>query len=142
MPINQRQATAIMEFMDAVRKLREVGVIRSDNILGDIGEFLAASEFGLQLAKSPRQQDHDTEGSNDKVQIKFHNSTKGTNIRLGNPDAYDRLIIVLGPDSCLRPLNATTGQYCLYEFSALHVKQHFESKSGLYSCAKKRSGLT
>lgn len=135
MPITPDQATAITEFMAAATKLRSMNVIRSDRFLGDIGEFLAASEFQLQLAKSPRQEGHDTEGEADRVQIKFHNSPTRTNINLGEPTKYDRVLIVVGPDSLLHPAGDHTGKYCFYEFTASHVLQHFSTKKA-YSCGK------
>ncbi len=121
--------------MAAAAKLRAMEVIRSDRFLGDIGEFLAASEFELQLAKSPRQEGHDTEGEADRVQIKFHNSPTRTNINLGEPTKYDRVLIVIGPDSLLHPAGDHVGKYCFYEFIASHVQQHFCKKKA-YSCGK------
>ena len=76
MTITNEQAEAIENFMLAVSKLRELKVIKSDRFLGDLGEFLASSEFGLALAKSLRQRGHDTEGEHDRVQIKFHNGER------------------------------------------------------------------
>jgi hypothetical protein len=136
MPITQDQAVAIIEFMAAAAKLRAMEVIRSDRFLGDIGEFLAASEFELQLAKSPRQEGHDTEGEADRVQIKFHNSPTRTNINLGKPTKYDRVLIVVGPDSLLHPAGSYAGKYCFYEFNAKHVQLNFSTKKA-YSCGKK-----
>lgn len=135
MSITPDQAAAITDFMAAAAKLRSMKVIRSDRFLGDIGEFLAASEFQLQLAKSPRQEGHDTEGETDRVQIKFHNSLTRTNINLGEPAKYDRALIVIGPDSLLHPGGDYTGKYCFYEFTASHVQQHFSTKRA-YSCGK------
>lgn len=135
MPVTPDQAAAITAFMAAAAKLRLMRVIRSDRFLGDIGEFLAASEFGLQLAKSPRQEGHDTEGETDRVQIKFHNSPTRTNIDLGKPTKYDKVVIVIGPDSRLHPGGENHGKYCFYEFSALHVQQNFSAKRA-YSCGK------
>ena len=121
--------------MAAAAKLRAMQVIRSDRFLGDIGEFLAASEFELQLAKSPRQEGHDTEGEIDRVQIKFHNSPTRTNINLGEPTKYDRVLIVVGPDSLLHPASDYAGKYCFYEFTASYVQQNFSTKKA-YSCGK------
>lgn len=135
MSISPEQAQAITDFMSAAAKLRSLAVIRSDRFLGDIGEFLAASEFQLKLAKSSRQEGHDTEGDIDRVQIKFHNSPTRTNINLGNPDKYDRVLVVIGPDSRLHPGGPSTGQYCFYDFLASHVKTYFSTKKN-YSCGK------
>lgn len=135
MTITSDQAEAIANFMIAVAKLRETEVIKSDRFLGDIGEFLASSVFGVVLAKSLRQRGHDTEGEEDRVQIKFHNSPTRTNIDLGSPDAYDRAIVVIGPDSLLHPGGTLKGCYCFYEFSATHVRNTFSTKKA-FSCGK------
>lgn len=135
MLITPDQAAAITDFMAAATKLRAIRVIRSDRFLGDIGEFLAASVFELKLAKSPCQEGHDTEGETDRVQIKFHNSPTRTNINLGKPTKYDRVLIVIGPDSLLHPAGDYSGKYCLYEFTASYVQQNFSTKKA-YSCGK------
>ena len=135
MTISPDKVTAISNFMAAAAHLRLLGVIRSDRFLGDIGEFLAAAEYGLKLAKSGRQVGHDTEGDTDRVQIKFHNSVTRTNINVGDPSQYDRLLIVLGPESRLHPGGVHVGKYCFYEFTALIVEQCFKTNKGFY-CAK------
>ena len=135
MPITLEQSNAIADFMTAASRLRAMRVIRSDRFLGDIGEFLAASEFGLQLASSSRQEGHDTEGDVNRVQIKFHNSPTRTNIDLGDPKKYDYVLIVVGPDSLLHPDGGHTSKYCFYEFSSLHVQTHF-SRAKAYSCGR------
>ncbi|MBK8134168.1 MAG: hypothetical protein IPN63_07180 [Gammaproteobacteria bacterium] len=139
MTITNEQAEAIENFMLAVSKLRELKVIKSDRFLGDLGEFLASSEFGLALAKSLRQRGHDTEGEHDRVQIKFHNSPTRTNIDFGSPEVYDRAIFVIGPDSLLHPGGTFSGSYCFYEFSASHVREKF-STGKKFSCGKQALG--
>ncbi|MFO1228883.1 MAG: hypothetical protein U1E75_00685 [Alicycliphilus sp.] len=90
MAITLDQLPQITDFMAAAAKLRAMKVIiRSDRFLGDIGEFLAASEFALQLAKSPRQEGHDTEGETDRVQI-FKPVDPEPTFTLGDPNKYDR----------------------------------------------------
>jgi len=139
MPIGIEQEYAIAEFLESVRNLRSVGVIRSDKLLGDLGEFLASSEYGLELATSGRQEGHDTAGEDDRVQIKFQHSPTRTNVNLGSPQKYDRAIVVLGPDSLLHPGGSSSGQFCFYEFQSRFVEQHCRTDSG-YSCGKRMLG--
>ena len=133
MAITADQAQAITDFLSAVARLRALGVVSSDRYLGDLGEFLAKHQYSLTLAKNKRQQGHDTEGDENRAQIKFHNSSTRTNIHLGQPEAYDRVIVVLGPHSLLHPQGEHAGAYLFYEFPAAHVAQHFKRNRG-YSC--------
>ena len=133
MSITVEQAQAIADFLSAVARLRALGVVSSDRYLGDLGEFLAKHQFNLVLATNKRQRGHDTEGDENRAQIKFHNSSTRTNIHLGQPTAYDRVIVVLGPDSLLHPKGAHTGAYLFYVFTSRHVEQHFKRGRG-YSC--------
>ena len=135
MTVSSEQANAISDFMSAVARLRDLGVIKSDRYLGDIGEFLVSQLYGLTLAKSQRQIGHDTEGPTDRVQIKFHNSTKRTNIHLGDPDSYDRVIVVLGPESLLHPRGNHVSAYCFYEFASDDVREKLRTAGG-FSCGR------
>lgn len=139
MAITSEQSTAIAEFLAAAAKLRRLGVIQSDRYLGDLGEFLATKEYDLELAVSQRQRGYDTKGDENRGQIKFHNSAKRTNLILGSPDEYDRVIVVLGPDSLLHPQGMHAGAYCFYEFSSEHVREHFARARG-FSCGKRHFG--
>ncbi len=128
MELSDAEKTAIRSLLKAVRELRALNVIRSDRYLGDLGEFLAAKKFDLKLAKSKRQKGHDTEGSEQRTQIKFHNSPTRTNIDLGQPTQYDRVVVVLGPDSKLHPKGKSEGKVVLFIFDSDHVKKEFKSK--------------
>lgn len=136
MPVTKEDKEALQGFFRAVRELRAHGIIDSDRYLGDIGEFLAATEYHLTLAKSKRQQGHDTEGHEERVQIKFHNSTTRTNIDFGDPHAYDYVIAVIGPDSLLHPGAAYAGHVVFYRFSSEHVRTNFPT----HSCGKNGLG--
>lgn len=49
------QQQAITGFIVAVDTLRNAGIIRSHRYLGDIGEFLCADAFGINLSTNLRQ---------------------------------------------------------------------------------------
>lgn len=138
MEINADEKKAILNFMRAVRELRKLNIIRTDRYLGELGEFLAAKKFDLTLATSKKQKGHDTEGLSNRTQIKFHNSPTRTNIDLGDPEQYDRVIVVLGPDSKLHPRNKWENKVVFYEFESSQVKKTFKNDKS-YSTGK--SGL-
>jgi len=126
---------SINEFFNVVNKLKENGLFTSDKFLGDIGERICESLYSLQLCESGRQSGHDgvcNEGF--KYQIKFHNSSKRTNIALGNPDKYDFVLVVIGPESKMK--NFIGNKLAIYKFSSDHVKNSFKNASG-YSCGSK-----
>ena len=126
--LSNAEKTAIQALLKAVRELRSLNVIRSDRYLGDLGEFLAARQYDLKLAKSKRQKGHDTEGLEQRTQVKFHNSTTRTNIDLGQPAQYDRVVVVLGPDSKLHQKGKSEGKVVFYIFDSAHVEKEFKSK--------------
>lgn len=109
-------------------------MIRSDKILGDLAEWICVQHYGLILATSGRHPGYDGLIGERKVQVKAHNSPKGTNLSVGNPDLYDELIVLIGPRSRLRA--GPAGQnFHVYRFSTCHVDANFRRASGCY-CAK------
>lgn len=110
-------------------------MIRSDKILGDLAEWICTDRYGLVLATSGRHPGYDGMIGQSKVQVKAHNSPKGTNLSVGNPDLYDELIVLIGPRSRLRvgPAGQT---FHVYRFTASHVAANLQRASGCY-CAKK-----
>jgi hypothetical protein len=113
-------------------------MIRSDKILGDLAEWICVQHYGLILATSGRHPGYDGVIGERKVQVKAHNSPKGTNLNVGNPDQYDELFVLIGPSSRLRV--GPSGQtFHVYKFIASHVNEKFRRTSGCY-CA--RGGLT
>lgn len=128
---------AIAEFFISVKTLKDLGVFRSDKYLGDLGEYICKYLYDIELAENGRQQGYDGIDTKDSslVQVKFHGSSTRTNIDLGDPDKYDYLLVVLGPDSLLRaPSN--TGDFLIYRFSSTTVKNYKQGDSNSYSCGK------
>lgn len=109
-------------------------MIRSDKVLGDLAEWICVEFYGVSLATSGRNPGYDGVIGERKVQVKAHNSPKGTNLNVGNPDKYDELIVLIGPRSLLRV--GPSGQtFHVYRFTADHVNAHFRRDSGWF-CAK------
>lgn len=99
--MNQRQCKALKFFAAAVKELKESGVIRSDRYLGDIGEFLCADAYNIDLATNLREVGHDGHRKELRAQIKYAGGLT-TNINFGNPNLYDEIYIVLGRESVVR----------------------------------------
>lgn len=124
----------IRDFFACATKLLDAGIVRSDKLLGDIGEWLCVKKYGLILADSGRNAGFDGHIDGKKVQVKVHNSPKGNNLSVGNPDKYDEVIIIIGPRS--RLINKdSNNSFHVYRFTANEVKMLMQRASGHY-CAK------
>jgi hypothetical protein len=126
---------AISDFFAAVAQLRELGIIRSDKYLGDLGEYICTHFYGINLASSGRQAGYDGTDADGTIQVKYHGSTTRTNIDLGDPEQYQNLLVVLGPSSLLRPTQFA-GDFLVYRMSAEQVRRHKNTDKGTYSCGK------
>ncbi|WP_230432166.1 hypothetical protein [Plesiomonas shigelloides] len=126
---------AITDFFTSVEKLKDLGVIRSDKYLGDLGEYISKHFYAIELAQSGRQEGYDGTDAGGLVQVKYHGSSTRTNIDLGNPSEYDNLLVVLGPNSFLRdPGNA--GDFLIYRMPSAQVRNYRQGSSSTYSCGK------
>lgn len=125
----------LKKFFKVIKELRESNIIRSDRYLGDIGEHICQKLYGLELNKSGREQGYDGGLNQQKYEVKFHNSLTRTNIYLGNPDIYDILLVVLGPESLLRP-KGEKDSFLIYKMESEYIKESFKHKTG-FSCGKR-----
>jgi hypothetical protein len=125
----------LINFFNAIKMLRDSEIIRSDRYLGDIGEYICKKLYGVILNDSGREKGYDGILNGKKYEVKFHNSLTRTNIYLGNPKIYDVLLVVLGPDSLLRPKHEKD-DFLIYKLTNKYVKSHFKQKSG-YCCGKR-----
>jgi hypothetical protein len=126
---------AIKIFFEQVDKLKDLNVIRSDKYLGDIAEYITTCFYNIELAESGREPGYDGIDEDGRVQVKYHGSITRTNLSLGNPNEYENLLVVLGPNSLLRSAKYKD-DFLIYRFSSNEVKVHQNSKSGSYSCGK------
>lgn len=130
--MNQKKVKAIRDFFAHLAVLRTLGVVRSDVVFGDIGEFLCTLVYtDLTLCTSKTQKGIDGKLGREDVQIKFNNSSDAKNIDLGNPekDKYDSLILVLGKDSAHRK-NGLEGDFIFYRYTSQEVRDNFSVSSG------------
>ena len=133
--MNPEQSNAIKQFMRAIHALRRTKVVRSGRILGDIGEFLCASHFGIELGNNLREEGFDGKLHDQLIQVKYHGG-KSTTVNLGNPANDVEVFIVLGPESVLRPYGEKA-EYLVYRLDAEAIKK-CKTKGGNYHCTKNR----
>lgn len=124
----------ISEFFAVSSKLNDAGIVRSDKLLGDIGEWLCVKQYGLVLAESGRNKGYDGCIGDSKIQVKVHNAPIGTNVSVGNPAKYDQIIILIGPRSRLRNTDKKLS-FHIYRFTSIEVRETMKRSSGFY-CAK------
>ena len=132
--MNSSEKKLIQEFFASTFKLLDAGIVRSDKILGDLGEWICTKQYDLKLASSGRNPGFDGYIGKKKVQVKVHNSPKGTNMSAGNPAKYDELIVLIGPRSKLR-IGSVSDSFHVYRFTAKEVNEKMKRDSGHY-CAK------
>lgn len=127
---------AIKEFFENIELLKELKIVRSDVLFGDIGEFLCTVVYdGLILEEQKTNTGFDAKLGTKKVQIKFSDSSDAKNIKLGNPNEYEMLIVVLGKNSAHRMTGDSNDDYIFYRFSKEEVINKFKIKSG-YTLSK------
>ena len=83
--------------MEAEVALREMGVLRTRNLVGDLAEWIACEELGLTRAPASRKGYDATDAQGRRVQIK---GVRRPNRRAGalrglDQDPFDRLVIVV-----------------------------------------------
>lgn len=134
MPITDEQMKAIGEFFASADRLKALEIIRSDRYLGDIAEFMAKTQLGMTMAASCREPGHDGHIDGKRVQVKFNGGTSIT-IDVGDPNTYDELIVILGPNSVMRATDLPE-PYVIYRISSEVVKQKPPHRDGKLRLAK------
>ncbi len=132
--MTDEQMVAIGEFFSAADCLKKLEIIRSDRYLGDIAEFIAKAQLGMTMAKSCREPGHDGHIDGKRVQVKFNGGTSIT-IDVGNPEAYDELIVILGPNSVMRASDLSD-PYVIYRIPSEVVIQKPPHRDGKLRLAK------
>lgn len=121
----------IKVFFETVGLLKKLKIVRSDVMLGDIGEFLCSVVYpGLVLMDQKTNPGFDAMLNGQKVQIKYSGSSDAKNIDLGKPDKYDILITILSRNSAHRMVGAGDAEYLFYYFSSKEVQEKFKVGSG------------
>lgn len=130
---------ALKKYYDALSELERLGIVRSKNITGDIGEFLALQFYpNLKLVKRQNNPDFDAvDDGGMKIQIKYSDSSKIENIDIGNPSSYDKLIVILGPNSKHKQDNSDL--FSAYVFSRADLEKNLsKTNQGKYTLTKNK----
>lgn len=118
----------INKFFEITKELQKSGVIWSTDYIGNIGEFIATDIYGIKLSKSGREKSLDgIDKNNRKVEIKFHNGSNRNNIILSgykDNQNFEDLIVILGPDSKIKPDNIPKDCYVIYRINNYTYDKH------------------
>lgn len=94
--------TALTDYASAKKRLRELSIIRSERVLGEIGEFYFLQLFGGTAANATSQKGWDISWDGKRVQVKSHaksstNPAEWTNISLYDPErpGFDLLFLLI-----------------------------------------------
>jgi hypothetical protein len=117
--------SAINKIVDGKNTLRKLGVIRSERLIGEIGEWIGKSIFGGESAESSSQKGYDLVIDGKKYQVKAHAKGENNNARWTEfkyeKGQFDYLvIIVMCSDLYLKEV------YCIDEetvFSRLNLSK-------------------
>lgn len=90
---------ALAEIQNGMEKLRRLRVIRSQKVVGDLGEWVVAQVFDGELATSKGNRNWDILAEGERIQVKAHakapdNSTRWTGFPKA-PRGYDAMVVVV-----------------------------------------------
>ncbi len=129
--MDQRVESALLQFFSAQERLAQWGVIRSRDYIGDIGRYLCTVVYELELRKSRRPAGYDGTIGSSKVLVAINNCPTGTKVRLVEPFAFDELVVVLGPNSALRP-DHIEAEFIFYRYTREAAIEQFRTPGGHY----------
>jgi hypothetical protein len=131
--MDEKVKSALRDFFAAQAKLHEFGVIGSKQYIDDIAAYLCSKIYGMEPVGKGRQ-DSGYEGliGSSRVAVRLTNCPTGTPVRIAAPVAFDELIIVLGPNSWMRPVGIDA-EFLTYRLSKEEVVDRFRESNGIYS---------
>jgi hypothetical protein len=131
--MDEKVKLALRDFFAAQGQLHELSVIGSKHYIDDIALYLCSTVFGMEPV-GKRGKDPGYEGMIDtsKVAVRLTNCPSGTPVRVAAPIAFDELIVVLGPNSWMRP-EGTDAEFIFYRLDREEVLDRFRESKGIYS---------
>ena len=73
-----KEIPELKKITDCFKSLKEKGIIRSNNLVGDLGEYYCEQSFGITLSKNKVQKGYDgTDKKGKTVQIKTRKTPNG-----------------------------------------------------------------
>jgi hypothetical protein len=133
--MDQETKRALRGFFVVQAKLAQLGVIHSRDYIGDIARYLCAVVYDFEPKRSRRPAGHDGTIGAAKTRVQVNNCPTGTKVMLAEPLAFEQLVVVLGPNSTLRP-DGLEETFVFYRFTREEVIARFRTPAGRYVAGK------
>jgi hypothetical protein len=129
--MDENVRSALKSFFTAQGKLHELGVIGSKHYIDDIAVYLGSEVYGMEpVEKGQKSLGYEGLIGDSKVAVRLTNCPTGTPIRVPAPVAFDELIVVLGPNSWMRP-EGIDGEFICYRLGKDDVLDRFKESNGM-----------
>jgi hypothetical protein len=130
--MDEKVKSALRDFFAAQGKLHEFGVIGSKHYIDDIAVYLCSIIYGLDpVGKKGKDPGYEGLIGASRVAVRLTNCPTGTPVRIAAPVAFDELIIVLGPNSWMRP-EGIDAEFICYRLGKDEVMERFRESNGMY----------
>jgi hypothetical protein len=133
--VDQETKRALQGFFGAQATLARLGVIHSRDYIGDIARYLCTVVYGLELRRSRQPAGYDGTIGAAKTRVLVNNCPTGTKVRLVEPFEFEQLVVVLGPNSALRP-HGLEETFVFYLFARDEAIERFQTPGGHYIAGK------
>lgn len=131
--MDEKVKSALRDFFTAQRKLHEFGVIGSKHYIDDIGVYLCSRIYRLEpVIKKGKDLGYEGLIDTSRIAVRLTNCPTGTPVRIAAPVSFDELIVVLGPNSWMRP-EGINAEFITYRLSKEEVLDRFRESNGIYS---------
>jgi hypothetical protein len=131
--MNEKVKSALRDFFEAQGKLHELGVIGSKHYIDDIAVYLCSKIYGMEpVGKGEKGLGYEGLIGASRVAVRLTNCPTGTPVRIPAPVAFDELIVVLGPNSWMRP-EGINAEFITYRLGKEEVLDRFRESNGIYS---------
>ena len=131
--MDEKIKLALRNFFAAQGKLHEFGVIGSKHYIDDIAVYLCSRIYGMDpVGKKGKDPGYEGLIGSSRVAVRLTNCPTGTPIRITAPIHFDELIVVLGPNSWMRP-EGINAEFICYRLDKEVVLARFRESNGTYS---------
>ena len=130
--MDEKVKSALRDFFAAQGKLHELGVIGSKHYIDDIAVYLCSRIYGMEpVGKGEKGLGYEGLIGTSRVAVRLTNCPTGTPVRIAAPVAFDELIVVLGPNSWMRP-EGIDAEFITYRLGKEEVLDRFQESNGIY----------
>jgi hypothetical protein len=134
--MDQETKCALRGFFSAQATLARLGVIHSRDYIGDIARYLCTAVYGFEPRRSRQPVGYDGMIGAARTRVQVNNCPTGTKVRLNEPLEFEQVVVVLGPNSALRP-DGIEDAFILYRFTRTEAIERFGTPGGHYVAGKK-----